>query len=147
MAERTVWRASIALIGAVAALMGAGGALAESNSVEDMTDLERGALIYNDLCASCHGKDATGNGPAARHLQIQPSDLTRIAARRGGIFPTDSVALYIDGRLGTPQRGDSGMPDWGTMIASGVSSTAERERRIDRAIQDVMVYLRSIQQD
>lgn len=146
-------RVSAGLTGAAAALVvGLGTCFAATPSAlaqeaEDLTQLERGELIYDELCASCHGSNATGNGPAAQRLQIEPSDLTRIAAVRAGLFPTDSVAAYIDGRLGTPQRGDSGMPDWGNLIASGVPSADERERRIDRAIDDVIAYLRSIQRD
>jgi len=40
--------------------------------------------MFMTYCAVCHGKDAKGDGPAARALNKQPADLTRLAAKNGG---------------------------------------------------------------
>ena len=37
-----------------------------------------GAELFKTHCASCHGADATGNGPVARALRHPPADLTLI---------------------------------------------------------------------
>jgi len=58
-----------------------------------------GAELFETHCASCHGADARGNGPAASALNVPPTDLTRIAARHGGTFPESSIARVIDGRF------------------------------------------------
>jgi putative copper export protein/mono/diheme cytochrome c family protein len=36
----------------------------------------RGQALYGPHCASCHGPDGEGNGPAAASLRIKPADLT-----------------------------------------------------------------------
>lgn len=42
-----------------------------------------GAQLYQELCASCHGAAATGNGPEARALAVPPPPLTHL--RRAGV--------------------------------------------------------------
>jgi mono/diheme cytochrome c family protein len=61
-------------------------------------DTARGAALYRDHCAVCHGFDLAGDGPMAEVLMIPPPDLRRIAARYGGEFPRIGVAWMIDGR-------------------------------------------------
>src|SRR5687767_5264322 len=57
-----------------------------------------GEQLFNRFCAACHGKNAEGNGPVAPFFKIAPPDLTRLAKRRGGEFPTEDVRRIIDGR-------------------------------------------------
>jgi cytochrome c oxidase cbb3-type subunit 2 len=62
----------------------------------------RGAAIYvKGECAECHGKEARGDGPSAKDLSIQPSDLTRRPLKSG---PTarDIVRTLLTGLDGTP---------------------------------------------
>ena len=56
-----------------------------------------GSAAFMEDCALCHGSDAKGSGPIANDLDVKPADLTRIAARNGGIFPRDEVMSRIDG--------------------------------------------------
>ena len=56
-----------------------------------------GRTAYLENCARCHGADGMGGGPAARDLAVAPPDLTTIAARNGGVFPTNQVMSTIDG--------------------------------------------------
>lgn len=44
---------------------------------------ERGAEIYADLCASCHGRYGRGDGPLASSLASPPPDFTDSAWRAG----------------------------------------------------------------
>ena len=46
-----------------------------------------GKQTYVHYCASCHGPDARGDGPAAIVLKTSPPDLTTLAKRHGGKFP------------------------------------------------------------
>jgi mono/diheme cytochrome c family protein len=73
-----------------------------------------GRADFDALCASCHGTNATGNGPAATGLPLPPADLTRIAARNGGVFDYDAVMSHIDGYT----RGTNGqvMPEFGALL-------------------------------
>lgn len=56
-----------------------------------------GRTIYIEKCAVCHGRDGRGDGPAAAGLLTKPADLTRIAARRDGVWPMLEVMSIIDG--------------------------------------------------
>jgi len=42
----------------------------------DASAVVRGATVYAQNCAVCHGADARGDGPAANSLSIKPADLT-----------------------------------------------------------------------
>lgn len=76
--------------------------------------VETGRSDYEALCAACHGPEGRGDGWAAKGLEARPADLTKIAARNGGIFPRVAVMSHIDGYT----RDDSGqvMPDFGALL-------------------------------
>ena len=84
-------------------------ALGLAACVEEPVD---GRTAYMENCASCHGVDATGGGLAARDLATAPPDLTMIAARNGGTFPTDQVMSTIDG-LDRGTHFSAAMPEFG----------------------------------
>jgi mono/diheme cytochrome c family protein len=84
-------------------------ALGLAACVEEPVD---GRTAYMENCASCHGADATGGGAAARNLATAPPDLTTIAARNGGTFPTDQVISTIDG-LDRGTHFSAAMPEFG----------------------------------
>ncbi|MFM2355486.1 MAG: hypothetical protein RLZZ528_1222 [Pseudomonadota bacterium] len=58
---------------------------------------DAGQALFQRHCAACHGAGAAGNGPMAASLNPQPSDLTQLAARNGGVFPLARVVARIDG--------------------------------------------------
>ena len=47
-----------------------------------------GKLEFETHCASCHGTDAKGKGPFVSNLKVAPPDLTLLAKRNAGGFPT-----------------------------------------------------------
>ncbi|MEM8631978.1 MAG: c-type cytochrome [Pseudomonadota bacterium] len=61
-------------------------------------DAEAGGVVFQDLCATCHGADARGAGPMASVLSIEPANLTELSQRNDGIFPLESAVRQIDGR-------------------------------------------------
>src|SRR6056297_53454 len=75
-------------------------------------DADEGARLYQQHCATCHGAEATGDGPMAAALILQPPDLTALAAGNDGVFPTARVARRIDGRDPLVSHG-SPMPVYG----------------------------------
>ena len=106
-----------------------------------------GRAAFLDNCASCHGADATGGGPAAQGLSPPPADLTRIARRNGGAFPRDRVMSVIDGyRRGS--HVSAAMPVFGdgdlgpTVIVENPDGTATPVPETLLALTD---YLESIQ--
>jgi mono/diheme cytochrome c family protein len=75
-----------------------------------------GSEMYTTWCASCHGTSGKGDGPAASDLKTKPSDLTMLAKRNGGKFPTEKVRNYIEGTATAPAHGSREMPVWGTFF-------------------------------
>jgi mono/diheme cytochrome c family protein len=98
---------------------------------------------YQEYCAVCHGKDAKGNGPAARALKTPPADLTTIAKRRDGKFPALEVKSIIEGERELPAHGARDMPMWGSVFR-GISS-GPGDRTPDMRVQNLTRYLESLQ--
>ena len=102
-----------------------------------------GKQTYMQYCASCHGTDARGDGPAAFVLKTPPPDLTTLAKRHDGKFPYEYVSDVL--RFGTRilSHGSSDMPIWGPIFGSldNYNEPAVRKR-----IKDLSDYLVSLQQ-
>jgi mono/diheme cytochrome c family protein len=124
-------------------------ALAGCQAPPSRAPLERqsGPELYQQLCASCHGVDARGDGPVAPLIKTGVPDLTRLAQREGGEFPTEDVRRVIDGRLERPAHGPRDMPVWGWRLYDMSSSDDAGERaRVDAMIGRLVDHLRSIQE-
>jgi mono/diheme cytochrome c family protein len=126
-------------------LLSAGSAFGARAADPNAMLVEVGRDAFATHCAACHGMDARGNGPAAPALRTPPADLTRIAARRGGDFPADEIAAFIDGRLAPPAHGTREMPVWGYRFAEGLPSGELTQALVRGRILTVVEYLRSIQ--
>jgi mono/diheme cytochrome c family protein len=107
-----------------------------------LIDSIRGDSLYKAYCASCHGIGGKGNGPMAPWLKVQPSDLTRIAARNGGDFPLARVERVISGEESVASgHGTRVMPVWGPVF-----SQVTRDQDFGRVrIDNLARYLRDIQ--
>ena len=77
------------------------------------TDPSSGAEMYKAYCASCHGLDAKGNGPAASALKAKMPDMTLLAKSHGGKFPAEHVSHVIIGEATVTAHGSKDMPVWG----------------------------------
>lgn len=71
--------------------------------------LERGAALYRQNCASCHGEGGAGNGFAAGFAPVAVPDFTDTATAAGA-SPALYYAKIARGGMGT------GMPNWGTIF-------------------------------
>jgi len=112
--------------------------------VEDPVD---GRTAFKNNCASCHGADGTGYGPAADGLDVAPPDLTLIAARNGGVFPITQVMSTIDG-LDRGAHFRTAMPEFG---AGDLGETVIVENEglgtpVPMQLLALTEYLQSIQQ-
>src|SRR6516162_1172393 len=106
------------------------------------TDPSSGKGMYDAYCASCHGVDGKGDGPAAPALKVLPTNLTALAVKNGGTFPGAHVATEIQGEAMIPAHGSKQMPVWGPIfMAMGGHSTAQVQLRI----RNLGNYLESIQ--
>ncbi len=101
------------LAAALASMPGAG--FAQSNDKKDLpvTYSLSGPEMYKTWCASCHGLQGKGDGPAASALKKMPADLTQLAKKNGGKFPTERVRNYIEGTAAVAAHGSREMPVWG----------------------------------
>ena len=76
-----------------------------------------GPSLFQAYCATCHGMEANGNGPAASKVKTAPPDLTRISERNGGKFPFTRVERTISGEnLRESAHGSRDMPIWGPIF-------------------------------
>ena len=94
-------------------------------------------------CASCHGVDAKGSGPAAPALTVPPPDLTAIAKRHNGKFSAIDVEAQIVGKdRPVTAHGSSEMPIWGPVFQSLSADIGIEKLRL----RNLVNYLESIQQ-
>lgn len=106
------------------------------------TSASSGKDMYVAYCASCHGNDGKGNGPAASALKSIPTDLTQLAARNKGKFPENHVVQTIKGDVNMPSHGSKDMPVWGPIFASmGTTSDGVMQLRI----RNLTKYIESLQ--
>jgi nucleotide-binding universal stress UspA family protein/mono/diheme cytochrome c family protein len=102
-----------------------------------------GAAVFQTYCASCHGTSARGDGPLASSMRRKPANLTEIAKRNGGEFPSDLVFRTIDGRQPVRGHGGPDMPVWGDAFTR--SREAGDADRVKAVISSLVQYLESIQ--
>jgi mono/diheme cytochrome c family protein len=99
-----------------------------------------GEEMFKSYCASCHGKDARGGGPAASALKVAPPDLTTLLMRNEGKFPVDYVTATLLNGAKAPAHGNAEMPVWGP-IFEGINVQGKATLRISNLIH----YLESLQ--
>jgi mono/diheme cytochrome c family protein len=124
-------------------------ALACAGGPPDMTEPQRltaGRAEYEAYCLACHGIDGAGTGPVAPYMTPRPSDLRRIAARRGGVFPHAALEAWIDGRDPIAAHGSRDMPIWGAAFREETELDQLTETRVRGRIVLLVQYLESIQQ-
>lgn len=123
------WKLAIPVAVAITAI-----AAAPQAKVNDLS----GADSYRTYCASCHGVDGKGNGPAASALKKAPPDLTQIAKRNHGEFPAFRITHIIDGSEVLAVHGSREMPIWGDYFRDKLL--------LELREHNLTEYLRSIQQ-
>jgi mono/diheme cytochrome c family protein len=105
-----------------------------------------GRELYAGNCASCHGRYADGEGPAAADVSAPVPDLRYLAARNGGVFPRPWVADVIDGRDIVKAHGSRQMPVWGDAFAEIDDANGSVEAQTAAKITALVDYLAEIQQ-
>lgn len=102
----------------------------------------KGPDLYRAHCAPCHGTGGKGDGPVAPALNSRLPDLTTIAQRNGGNFPTARVRSIITGDQNIAAHGSREMPVWGPIFHQ-----IEEDRDYgDIRLQNLTEYLQSMQQ-
>lgn len=108
-----------------------------------MTSPASGSEMYKSYCAACHGPSGKGDGPAAAALKTAPPDLTTLAKRNNGKYPTDRVASILRGREQLVAHGNQEMPVWGPVFHSLDISAPDSVTEL--RIHNLNQYLESLQ--
>ncbi|MBY0493398.1 MAG: universal stress protein [Cyanobacteria bacterium] len=109
----------------------------------EMKQAVSGGELFRTYCAACHGTAARGDGPLASSMTRKPADLTEIAKRNGGLFPSELVFRTIDGKKPIRGHGGPDMPVWGDAFAR--SRDGGDPERVARMIQSLVDFIESIQ--
>jgi mono/diheme cytochrome c family protein len=148
MVRMVTWLGGLAASGlALLALAGLGPVAPAGADQEEIDQVlaDMGSEFYQRYCASCHGIEGKGDGPAASVLDPPPKDLTRIAVRRGGKFPDGEIARYVDGRFEVAAHGSRTMPVWGESFGAAIPDAGVSEEVVRGRILVIVEYLKSIQ--
>jgi mono/diheme cytochrome c family protein len=102
-----------------------------------------GKEMFMSYCAACHGKSAKGDGPAANALKQAPADLTTLAKRNGGKYPSDKVISVLRGQATLMAHGDQEMPVWGPVFWK---MSQGHEEQVEMRIANLNQYIESLQE-
>jgi mono/diheme cytochrome c family protein len=105
-----------------------------------------GEQLFQRLCASCHGKEARGDGPVASALSVQAPNLRELQLRNRGEFPLEKIQKIIDGRIKLAPHGTRVMPVWGDELLRSEAGNPEAERSAAELIHKIAEYLQGIQE-
>lgn len=101
-----------------------------------------GQAMFKSYCAVCHGTDGKGNGPAATAMKTQPTDLTLLARKNGGKYPSAHVAAVIRGQATLPAHGSQDMPIWGPLFSS---ISQGHESQVQQRTTNLVSYIETLQ--
>jgi len=101
-----------------------------------------GQEMFKSYCATCHGTDARGDGPAAAALKTPPADLTMLTKKNNGQFPSLKVVSAIRGDTANPAHGTKEMPVWGPLFRS-ISGGHEGE--VEQRVTNLTKYIETLQ--
>jgi mono/diheme cytochrome c family protein len=105
------------------------------------TPADSGKDMFGAYCASCHGLDGKGAGPAASALKVAPADLTGLARHNGGKYPSMQVLNVLkDGT--NAAHGSKDMPIWGPILSS---VTPSGKPLVQLRMTNLTSYIESLQ--
>ena len=109
------------------------------------SDPASGKQMYTDYCAVCHGLTGKGDGPAAPALKTPVTDLTLLAKKNRGSYPTAYVEDVLDFGKSTAAHGSKDMPVWGPLFRSLHSGSTIAPAIAMQRIHNVNAYVESLQ--
>ena len=105
------------------------------------TPANSGKAMFDAYCASCHGLEGQGNGPAASALKVAPTDLSQLAHQNGGKYPSLVVINSIKDGTGNA-HGSKDMPVWGPIL---LSVSPNGNPVVQQRISNLTSYIESLQ--
>ena len=106
------------------------------------TSAASGQEMYTTYCAVCHGTNAKGGGPAAEALKVPPPDLTLLAKKESGKYPSMRVSAIIRGEAALPAHGSREMPVWGSLFWH---MSQGHEGEVQQRVANLNEYIESLQ--
>jgi len=106
------------------------------------TPSNSGAEMFKSYCAVCHGTDGKGSGPAATAMKVPPTDLTLLAQKNGGKYPSAHVASVIRGQATLPSHGSEDMPVWGRLFST---ISQGHESQVQQRVANLVEYIGTLQ--
>jgi mono/diheme cytochrome c family protein len=94
---------------------------------ETSVDLAKGQELYKANCASCHGNEGKGDGPAGAALDPKPRDQTNPSAYKYG---ADPKGIFRTARYGDPGTG---------MVPFSVDQIPDKD------LWNIVFYVKSLQ--
>ena len=101
-----------------------------------------GKEMYTSYCAVCHGKTAKGDGPAATAMKTSPTDLTTLAQKNGGKYPSAHIAAVIRGQGTLASHGSQDMPVWGKLFSS---ISQGHDAQVQQRVANLVEYIATLQ--
>ena len=135
IAGRRVLMIVIVIIGCSAALVASQAATAPSRGA-----IERGRAVFEQNCATCHGKRGKGDAPGASTMRPRPTDLTTLT-KRYGAFPAERVEATLKG-TDQPKAHTPGMMVWKALFLADANGN---ETTANARMKDVIAFIGSLQ--
>ena len=104
-----------------------------------------GAQMFKQYCASCHGVNGRGDGPAVAFLKAPPPDLRMMARRNNGKYPALDVKAILTFGPGSHAHGALDMPTWGPLFRSLDQSS--NDGVANQRIYNLSKFIESIQEN
>ncbi len=101
-----------------------------------------GKEMFKAYCASCHGVDGKGDGPAASAMKTGVPDITQLAKKSGGKFPSDHISSIISGAEPSAAHGSAEMPVWGPVF---LSVSGHQAGQVQLRIHNLVGYIETLQ--
>jgi mono/diheme cytochrome c family protein len=120
-------------------------ALATGIATSQAQKSEPGKDDYLRSCAGCHGITGKGDGPKAKDLRKQPSDLTALARANNGSFPLTHAYDVIDGKLDIVVHGPREMPSLADTFKQDVLSRMPRDNYMSAELAETFARRRMLQ--
>jgi mono/diheme cytochrome c family protein len=114
----------------------------EAKPVAGQTGAASGKNTFVMHCASCHGTDGEGHGPAAIAMKTPPADLTTLTRRHQGKYPAGYVGAVLKFGRSLASHGSEEMPVWGSRFKE---LDPVRDPTGQQHVDDVVAYIGSLQ--
>ncbi len=106
-------------------------------------NLNAGAHLYQEFCASCHGNSGAGDGPLAATLAKPATNLAMLTQRNGGTFPRADVLAVVEATRPIPAHAGPAMPNWREVFYRLENGS---DRAVRKRLDALVAHIETLQQ-